>query len=73
MTSGGKREGAGKPALPEDRKRKNITLRLAPETIKRLSYIRAAGYQPGRVIDDLVEAFCKHAELEPDSVLPIQN
>lgn len=66
MTSGGKREGAGKPPLPEEKKRKNMTLRLAPETIIRLASIRQAGYQPGRVIDDLVEAFCKHAELEPD-------
>ncbi len=68
MTSGGKRPGAGKPTLPESLRRKNITLRLSPETIERLRLIRESGLQASRVVDDLVEAFCKHAGLEPGGV-----
>ncbi len=67
MTSGGRRPGAGKPSLAPGLRRKNMTLRLAPETVRRLALIRAAGFQTSRVVDDLVEAFCRHAGLETDS------
>lgn len=67
MTSGGRRPGAGKPKLPEEEKRRNTTIRLAPETVRRLALIRETGMIPGRVVDDLVEAFCRHAGIEPDT------
>lgn len=77
MTAGGRRPGAGKPRLSDEDKRKNTTFRLSPETVRRIGLIRAAGMLPGRVIDDLVEAFCIHAGLEPDlppdGVCEIQN
>lgn len=68
MTAGGKRDGAGKPVLPEELKRKNITLRLSPDSVRRLAAIRAAGFQTSRVVDDLLEAFCRHAGLEDEPV-----
>ena len=30
MTSGGKREGAGRPSLPKDQKKKPVNLKLTP-------------------------------------------
>lgn len=68
MTSGGRRPGAGRPTLPPALRRQNMTLRLAPETVRRLALIREAGFQTYRVVDDLIEAFCKHAGIEPDSI-----
>lgn len=55
-----------KPKLEASVKRRNTTLRLSPETIDRLARIRATGMIPARVVDDLVEAFCRHAGIEPD-------
>lgn len=69
MTSGGKRPGAGKPTLPEENKRKNVTIRLSPQSVHRLALIREAGFQTSRVIDDLLEAFCVHAGLEDEPAL----
>lgn len=68
MTAGGKRNGAGKPHIPEELKRKNTTLRLSQDSIRRLAVIRAAGFQTSRVVDDLLEAFCRHANLEDTGV-----
>ena len=70
MTAGGKREGAGKPAIPNELKRKNVTLRLSPESVRRLGDIREAGFQTSRVVDDLLEAFCVHAGLEEKFDVP---
>ena len=68
MTSGGKRPGAGKPKLPESQKRANLTFRVAPETVLLCKELRAAGYQTGRLVDDLLAAFARHAGiLEPQN------
>ena len=74
MTSGGKRPGAGKPIVPDELKRKNVTLRLSPESVERLKLIRSAGFQTSRVVDDLLEAFTRHAGLElEDGPAPLVN
>lgn len=65
MTRGGKRPGAGKPALPDGSKRKNVSFRLAPETVELCKEIKAEGYQLGRLIDDLLAAFARHAGIIP--------
>lgn len=66
MTAGGKREGAGKPRIPEDQKRVNQSFRISPETAKLCKELRAAGYQTGRLVDDLLAAFARHVGiLEP--------
>lgn len=67
MPRGGKREGAGKPALTQEQMRKNMTLRVAPETVGLCKELRAQGYQVGRLVDDLLAAFARHVGiLEPD-------
>ena len=67
MPSGGKRDGAGKPRIPEEQRRVNISFRVAPETVLLCQEIRAAGYQTGRLVDDLIAAFARHIGiLEPE-------
>lgn len=50
--------------MADEVKRKNVTLRLAPETVANLKKINDLGYYAGRVVDDLVASFVRHAGLD---------
>lgn len=67
MPSGGKRPGAGKPSIPDAERRKSVSFRLSPETVGLVKILRSEGYQIGRLIDDLLHAFARHAGIiEPE-------
>lgn len=54
MARGGKREGAGrKPALPQD-KRVTVTVKVSPETKRKLDELKNGGCKIGRLFDELV-------------------
>ena len=59
-TWGGARPGAGKPSLPDDKKRVNITIRVAPETAAFFSTLGERGVAVGRLLDDFVQVAEKH-------------
>jgi len=52
--------------MTNEEKRQTVTFRLSPDTVKRVKRIREMGLQPSRIIDDLIQAFCIHAGMEPD-------
>lgn len=59
MSSGGKREGAGRPTMNPDRKRKRIDIHVAPETAERIKGLREKGVIIGRHVDQLVNDLCE--------------
>lgn len=53
MSRGGKREGAGRPSVPEDRKAKNTTFKLYPWEVEKVrQYIKSL--RLNKIIDDKV-------------------
>lgn len=57
MTSGGRREGAGRPTLDKKKKRVLVTLSVAPETQAMLNQLRERNIKVGQVVDDLVRQY----------------
>ena len=59
MSAGGKRDNAGRKAIPQEEKRVQTTISVAPETRQRISLLRKKGVIIGRQMDILVEMLCK--------------
>lgn len=57
MPSGGRRDGAGRKPTPPENKRVTVTVKVAPETRKKLDELKARGCKIGRIIDLAVEEF----------------
>ena len=56
---GGERLGAGRPRMLEENLRKNVTIRLDPETIQYFHDIQSKGISIGRLIDSLIRFYCR--------------
>ena len=56
MSSGGKRDGAGRPTMNPALKRRRIDLHVAPETAERIKLLRQCGVNIGHELDSLVES-----------------
>lgn len=52
---GGRRPGAGRKAVPEQQRRKHISLYVKPQTVERMSDLRKIGVSVSREVDRLVE------------------
>ena len=59
MSSGGKRDGAGRPTMNPALKRRRIDLYVAPETAERIKLLREKGVNIGRHLDQLVNDLCE--------------
>ena len=59
MSSGGKRDNAGRKAIPQEEKRVQTTISVNPETKERIALLREKGVIIGRQMDILVEMLCK--------------
>lgn len=59
MAMGGRREGAGRPALPKDKQRVTKVMRLLPDTAERLEQLKK---QTGMSIGQLVDFAVKNME-----------
>ncbi len=69
-----KKNPGGRTALAAEQKRKNVSIRLSPDSVRRLKLIHNAGFQTSRVVDDLLEAFTRHAGLEnPEEDFPVES
>ena len=55
MARGGKRSGAGRPAVAEHDKRVQMSLSVAPTTKTRISAMRKDGVQVTAYIEDFIE------------------
>lgn len=55
MASGGKREGAGRKALPIDQKKVNMTIKVKPDVAKELrGRAKEEGVSIGTIIENLL-------------------
>ncbi|MCF0229690.1 MAG: hypothetical protein HUJ76_08390 [Parasporobacterium sp.] len=59
MGSGGARPDSGRKAIPEEEKRVQLCITIAPVTRERLHTIRDRGHKIGPLIDELVEQYCR--------------
>lgn len=55
MTSGGKRPGAGRKAIPQEQKRVQVSVTVSPETKAKIAQLRREGVQVSRRLHVLVE------------------
>lgn len=58
MARGGKREGAGRKALPPTDKKQQVTVTVSPGTKERVAQLREHGVCLGREVDMLVDRLC---------------
>ncbi len=57
LTHGGPRKGAGRPPLPETIRRFNVTVKLAPGTVKSLGKLsKETKFPKGRVIEFFIDS-----------------
>ena len=54
---GGARPGAGRKPIASEEKRVAVTVKVSPETRKKIIEIKARGYKKGRILDRAVEEF----------------
>ena len=53
MTRGGKRQGAGRPPVPEDKKAKNVTFKLYDWEVEKVrQFIKVLRQNKNNIIDD---------------------
>lgn len=57
--NGGAREGAGRPSIPEDRKRVSKTISVSAENARRLDALRAKKVDVGLRIEQAIEDLAK--------------
>ena len=54
MASGGARPGAGRKSKDPGAKRVTVTVRVAPETRRKLDRLKEGGHEIGRLIDQAI-------------------
>lgn len=63
---GGKREGAGRPAIDQKEKRVQVSISVSPNTKRKISAMRKDGIQVNAYIEQLVDDLCYKWELGQD-------
>ena len=62
MSSGGKRAGAGRKEVSQEKKRVQISISVAPVTKQRITDLRQQGIRVGEVVDELIREYCEDSQ-----------